>query len=264
MIEGPARMVEVASSDGTTIAVSVGGQGPPIVLVHGTTGSDFSWARVRPHLEHRHSVVAVQRRGRGRSGDGLAYSFSREAEDVAAVVDALGAPVALVGHSFGADCSLEATLLTTNVSRLILYEPAFGWPVDESILGRVDAHVAAGELELATETYLRDAVQLSDREIELLRSSPTWNERVRAAHTLAREDRAGAAYRLIPGRFADMMVPTLLLLGSESPPGFRERIEAVDAAFSDSTIRILDGQGHAANITAPDLLATEILAFTEA
>jgi pimeloyl-ACP methyl ester carboxylesterase len=61
-----------------------------------------------------------------------------------------------------------------------------------------------------------------------------------------------------------MMVPTLLLLGSESPPGFRERIEAVDAAFSDSTIRILDGQGHAANITAPDLLATEILAFTEA
>lgn len=209
-------------------------------------------------------MVGVQRRGRGRSGDGPGYSFQREAEDVAAVFDSLGAPVALVGHSFGADCSLEASLLTTSLSRLILYEPAFGSSVDETILGRVDAHVAAGELEQATETYLRDAAQLSPREIELLRSAPTWNERVRAAHTLTREDRAAAAYVLIPGRFTEMTVPTLLLLGSESPPGFRERIETVDAVLPNSTIRILEGQGHAASVIAPDLLAAEILAFAEA
>jgi len=48
--EGSARTIEVASADGTTIAASVGGQGPPIVLVHGTTGSDLSWARVSARI----------------------------------------------------------------------------------------------------------------------------------------------------------------------------------------------------------------------
>lgn len=253
----------VRSADGTTITASVGGQGPPVVLVHGTTGSDFSWARVRPHLEARYRVYAMQRRGRGRSGDGPGYALVREAEDVSAVVDALGEPAVLVGHSFGADCSLEASLLTANLSGLVLYEPAFGWPVDETILGRVDALVEAGELEHATETYLREAVRLSDEEMDLLRAQPTWTERVAAAHTLGREDRAAASYAFIPERFAQMEVPTLLLHGSESPPAFRERIDALQAALPDSTVRILEGQGHAANVTAPELLATQILRFVE-
>ncbi len=63
----------VTSRDGTTIAGTVTGKGPPVVLVHGTSGSDFSWALVRPHLEGRHTVCAVQRRGRGHSGDGAEY-----------------------------------------------------------------------------------------------------------------------------------------------------------------------------------------------
>ncbi|MBO9394706.1 alpha/beta fold hydrolase, partial [Caldilinea sp.] len=80
----------VTSKDGTTIAGTVSGQGPPVVLVHGTAGSDFSWALVRPHLEARCRVYTIQRRGRGRSGDAPVYSLVREAEDVAAVVDAVG------------------------------------------------------------------------------------------------------------------------------------------------------------------------------
>jgi len=255
-------LLTVTSKDGTTIAATVGGEGPPIVLVHGTTGSDFSWSLVRPHLEARNAVYAVQRRGRGRSGDGPEYSLAREAEDIAAVIDAIGAPATLVGHSFGGTCSLEASLLTTNVRRLVLYEPTVVAEVDESTLRSVDSLVSAGMNEAATEAYLRGVAGLTDEEMELVRSSPTWNDRVAAAHTLSREDRA-CVYTLDPQRFAGMNVPTLLLTGSESPPEFRRWVDDVAAALRDSAIHVLEGQGHAANVAAPELLATEILKFTD-
>ena len=60
-----------------------------------------------------------------------------------------------------------------------------------------------------------------------------------------------------------MNVPTLLLTGSESPPEFRRWVDDVAAALRDSAIHVLEGQGHAANVAAPELLATEILKFTD-
>lgn len=251
----------VTSKDGTTIAGTVSGQGPPVVLVHGTAGSDFSWALVRPHLEARCRVYTIQRRGRGRSGDAPVYSLVREAEDVAAVVDAVGEPVVLVGHSFGGNCCLEAALLTTGVHRLILYEPAVALPVNEELLGHIDALVAGGRREAAVEMFLSEVAGLSGDEIAIVRSSSTWKERVEAANTLGREERAGGAQAITPARFASMAVPTLLLTGSESPLEYRESINRLASLLPDSTIHVLQGQGHAANIGAPSLLAAEIIGF---
>jgi pimeloyl-ACP methyl ester carboxylesterase len=251
----------VTSDDGTTIAGTVSGQGPPIVLVHGTSGSDFSWVRVRPYVEARLTVYTMQRRGRGRSGDAPAYSLAREAEDVAAVVDSVGEPVTLVGHSFGGNCCLEASLLTTGVRRLVLYEPAVALPVDEELFGRIDALVASGSREAAVETFLSEVAGLSADEITMVRSSPTWKERVDAAHTLGREERAGAAQAITPKRFAAMAVPTLLLTGSESEPEYRRSIDRLASLLRDCTIHVLEGQGHAANMTAPGLLAAELISF---
>ena len=203
----------------------------------------------------------MQRRGRGRSGDAPAYSLVREAEDVAAVVDAVGEPAALVGHSFGGKCCLEAALLTTGVRRLILYEPAVALPVNEELLGHIDALVAGGRREADVEMFLSEVAGLSGDEIAIVRSSSTWKERVKAAHTLGREERAGGAQAITPERFASMVVPTLLLTGSESPPEYRESINRLASMLPDSTIHVLQGQGHAANIGAPSLLAAEIIGF---
>lgn len=251
----------VRSKDGTKIAYTVSGQGPPVVLVHGTSGSDFSWARVRPHLQERLTVYAVQRRGRGQSGDAPEYSLRREAEDLAAVVDSIGEAVSLVGHSFGANCCLEASLLTTGVSHLVLYEPPVAMPVDEELFGRIDALVAGGRSEAAVETFLSEVAGLGDGDIAMIRSSPTWKERVEAAHTLGREERAAEGQSITPERFAAMAVPTLLLTGSESPPEYRRSVDRLAAMLRESTIHVLEGQGHAANLSAPQLLSAEILGF---
>src|SRR5687767_12504745 len=123
--------MRVASQDGTSIAVQVTGRGAPLLLVHGTTADHSRWTPLLPALEARFTVHAMDRRGRGESGDAADYSLVREFEDVAAVVDAIGGPVNLLGHSYGALCSLEAALRTSNLRKLILYEPPIplGGPV---------------------------------------------------------------------------------------------------------------------------------------
>ncbi len=73
-------------------------------------------------------VYAVDRRGRGESGDGPNYTIEAEFEDVASVVDSIGDGTNLLGHSFGAVCSLEAALRTLHLRKLVLYEPPLPLP----------------------------------------------------------------------------------------------------------------------------------------
>lgn len=56
-------------------------------------------------------------------------------------------------------------------------------------------------------------------------------------------------------------VPTLLLLGGDSPAFFRASTEAAHAALPDAWMVELPGQQHAAMDTAPDLFVREVLAF---
>ncbi len=113
----------VTSFDGTPIAYWRSGEGPPFVLVHGAAADHGRWAPVLPAFEQRLTVYAIDRRGRGGSGDSDDYAIEQEFEDVVAVVDSIGEPTILLGHSYGALCALEAALLSRNVRKLVLYEP---------------------------------------------------------------------------------------------------------------------------------------------
>ena len=74
-------METVKSKDGTSIAFERSGSGPPLVLVHGTTADHTRWRSVLPQLEERYTVFAMDRRGRGSSGDSEAYSLEAEYEE---------------------------------------------------------------------------------------------------------------------------------------------------------------------------------------
>jgi pimeloyl-ACP methyl ester carboxylesterase len=119
--------MKVVSEDGTPIAVWRTGEGPPLVLIHGAAADHNRWAPVLPALEERFTVFAVDRRGRGRSGDATEYALEREYEDVVAIVESAGEGVSVLGHSYGGICTLEAALLTDRIRKLVLYEPPMGY-----------------------------------------------------------------------------------------------------------------------------------------
>src|SRR2546426_5567158 len=113
----------VKSRDGTPITYERAGSGPPLVLVHGSTSDhDTAYRFVIPMLERYFTVRALDRRGRGDSGDGADYCLEREVDDVAAVSESAGEPVKLFGHGFGALLALGASLRTGDGHKLGLYE----------------------------------------------------------------------------------------------------------------------------------------------
>src|SRR5688572_1735943 len=97
---------DVQSRDGTTIAVWVEGDGPPLVLVHGSVSDHTTLTPFVAELATDMATFSMDRRGFGASGDTPGYAIERDFEDVAGVVDAVaartGGPVALFGHSYGA------------------------------------------------------------------------------------------------------------------------------------------------------------------
>lgn len=150
-------MQTVASRDGTRIAFWQSGGGPPLLLVHGATADHTTtWRFVLQEFERRFTVYAMDRRGRGGSGDSAEYNLRREAEDIVAVIDSIGEPVNMLGHSYGGLCAIEAALLTTNLRRLILYE---GVPLrgtdgyKPGVIDRLEAMLRGG-----------DALRLLDRQ----------------------------------------------------------------------------------------------------
>jgi pimeloyl-ACP methyl ester carboxylesterase len=262
-------METVRSTDGTPIAFRRTGQGPPLVLVHGAAGDHQRWdmGGVRQALEARRTVCAVDRRGRGASGEGAEYRLELEFEDVAAVVRSIEGPVDLLGHSFGALVALEAALRAGNLRRLVLYEPAIlvgpGPASPPGVVSRMEGLVADGDPEGALVLFLREIARLTEGEIDALREAPSWPGRVAAAHTLAREERAVDGYVFEPGRFSGLTTPTLLLTGSESEPLYAEAVRRVAEALPDSRTVVFQGEGHVAMNTAPEKFVREVLGFLE-
>ena len=252
-------MDTIVSRDGTRIACQRTGTGPPLVLVHGVLGTSRRWP-ILSALEKEHTVYVIDRRGRGASGDGASYAIEREFEDVAAVVDAIGDEVTLLGHSFGGLCALEAALLTSRVRRLIAYEPSPA-PVPTGLVDRLQALLDAGDREGLVTTFLREDLGMPDTEFEMLRASPVFPMMVAAAHTVPRELAAEASYRLDAARFQGLGVPVLLLLGGDSPSDSRTTVEAWHRILPNSRIVVLPGQQHIAHYTAPELFVREIQAF---
>jgi pimeloyl-ACP methyl ester carboxylesterase len=255
----------ITSKDGVPIAYERSGAGLPLVLIHGAAADHTRWTPILPELEKHFTVYAVDRRGRGQSGDVEPYTIEREYEDVVAVVDSIPGPVNLLGHSYGAICSLEASLKTSNLRKLILYEPPIHTDLKEDhpsdAFNRMDSYLYVGERDKALIVFLEEIVGIPQNEINLLRSLPSWSSRVAAAHTLPREEASVSSYILEPQRFSHMETPTLLLLGGDSPPFFGAAIEALRKSILNSRIEIMPGQRHAAMDTAPGLFSSEVIGF---
>jgi pimeloyl-ACP methyl ester carboxylesterase len=129
------------------------------------------------------------------------------------------------------------------------------------VADRMQAQVDRHELEAALETFFREVVGMNEAELATFRQLPMWQGRVQLTPTIPRELTFDRTYRYEPARYAGLRMPTLLLQGGESPPLFRQAVEALDAALPDSRIVILPDQRHVAMDTNPELFASAVLGF---
>jgi len=266
----PPPLDRVVSADGTPLAFTRHGQGPSLLLVHGATVDRQAWQFLTPHLQDHFAVYALDRRGRGASGDTPPYAVEREIEDLQAVLTALPGPVHLFGHSSGAVLALETARRAApgQIPRLLLYEPPLFPDLPRLPPGHaaeLAALLAAGNHDRALRTFLGAGPPgLSPAAIDQMAASPRWGRTLALAHTLPYDARIVGEYDLRPERLAGRTRPSALLLGETSPPRQRAAVEATAAALPGSQIIILPGQEHVAMVTAPELLAAVIIRFCRA
>jgi pimeloyl-ACP methyl ester carboxylesterase len=238
--------------------------------VHGAPADHTRFAPLLPYLEPHATVHAMDRRGRGASGDAPEYHVAREFEDVAAVVDAVadatGSAVDVYGHSYGGFIVFGGATLTSNIGRLVLYEgwppvnPA-AWAFPPGLAERLGALLAEGEGEAAAEFVFRELAMTPEDELSALRAQPSWPARVAAARVLPRELAGVPDAAFDPDQAAKITAPTLLLTGSGSSDPSKADIETVAGALPDARIVVLEGQQHVADILVPEVFAEHVLAF---
>jgi pimeloyl-ACP methyl ester carboxylesterase len=255
-------MTTAISPDGAVIGYESVGGGPPLVLVHGSTGTLARWCSVTPALARHYTIHAMDRRGRGLStAEVEPYSLDREAEDIAAVAEAVGGDVYVVGHSYGALAVLEAALITSAFRRILLYEPPILSPgqnvASPEGLARIKTLSDPREI---LEAFYRETLHLSELAIKDLADREFSYLARSIRHTVGRELAEVRAYRSTE-RLAAITVPVRLLLGTESPAYLRAATAAVAARIPGATIVALHGQGHQAIDYDPPQFVRAVLEF---
>lgn len=252
----------VTVPDGTVIGFQATGDGPSVLLVHGAASDARQWAAVVPLLAVTHTVVAMDRRGRGASGPVLSdHSLDTEYGDIATVVAALRGPVHLVGHSSGARFALHAALRARSLASLVLYEPPAPERFAPGVLDALAEMEATGDRVGILRTFLLEVAGNDEEALAFIRRRPIWPIMLDNALTLPAELRAASRYRFDASSFGELVVPTLCLLGGRSGPELGLVADEIVAALPDASVAILAGQGHGAMFSAPALLVSELRRF---
>lgn len=93
---------------------------PTLVIAHGLYGSGRNWGVIARRLADRRDVVAVDMRNHGESPRFPTQSYPEMAADLAEVIESLGGPVDLLGHSMGGKASMQLALTRPDLIRRLV------------------------------------------------------------------------------------------------------------------------------------------------
>jgi pimeloyl-ACP methyl ester carboxylesterase len=235
-----------------------------LVLVHGAFSNHVTnWELVLPLFEARFAVRAVARRGRGGVPATEGHSVEDEARDVVRVIKAAGAPVFLLGHSYGAHVALAAASMEpARVRKLVLYEPPWPHILTRVAMARLEELAAAEDWDAFAAWFFSELLAVPAEELEALRASEFWPPIVADGPATLGDFRALHRYRFDSADFRNLPMPVLLQTGSESPPELYVT-EALNQALPDARVGMLEGQAHEGMTTAPEQYARAVAEFLD-
>ncbi len=219
---------------------------PPALIVHGLYGSARNWGVIAKRLSSETQVVAVDMRNHGQSPHLPSHSYTDMAADLAAVIEHLGAPAAVIGHSMGGKASMVLSLTRPElVSRLLVADIA---PVTYShtqlpfiramqavdvgavtTRGDVDAQLATSVDDPTLRSFFTQSFDLASR---------SWRLNL---DVLAAEMDKIIGFPEISGVYTG---PTLFLSGADSDYVTRDHRPTITGLFPSARFAKIPGAGH--------------------
>lgn len=247
------------------LSTRIAGDGPPLVLLHGFTGSADAWADLASRLARRRRVIAFELPGHGASpvpDDPAQATLPRVADALVRELHALGVRAAdWIGYSLGGRVALHVALAHPAAVRTLVLEgasPGIADSVERRARAEADALLAAAierdGLErfvdawmaqplFASQATLPAAVRTRERARRLAGSAAGYAASLRAMG-------AGVQESLWP-RLGELRARVLLLAGALDVK-YGAIARAMAASLPDAQVAMLSGAGHAAHLERPD------------
>ena len=252
----------IISDDGLKVGYTKFGNGPSVVIVHGSYSVQENWFEFARLLADAYTVYVYDRRGRGKSlDDDNPFSFEMEVNDLAAIVHLAGDPVSIIAHSYGGAIALSYVLRVSFKGRIVFYEPMNGIfdAVSQGLLPELKLLVADGKLDEATVLTQTRIVGFDRSSVEASRRSPTWSTSTRMTKVFLRELEALDNLKPRSDETDKIQTKAFLLLGTESPHGIRKASAAVVARVRGITVYPVYNQGHMGHVLNPQQLSELVL-----
>jgi pimeloyl-ACP methyl ester carboxylesterase len=263
-LQGEGMRQFVTSKDGTRIAYEVAGHGQVVLIVLGALNSRKSGAKLAKLLASKFTAVSYDRRGRGDSSDSASYAPDREVEDLAALIDGVGGPVFLYGHSSGAALAIAAAVkLRKQVAKLAIYEAPYALDGNArkaaiEYYTALKEALSAGHDGDAVALFVR-SVGVSDKQVRAMRQMPMWKGLEKLAPTLEYDSEVlGEGHALPAALLSRVRTPTLVMHGGAGSPAMRDAAHAISEAIPNAGLRTLARQTHG---PSPKVLAPVLEEF---
>lgn len=260
------------SVDGLDIAYLEGGQGEPLVLVHGFGADKDNFTRVAAHLTGQYRIISLDLPGFGDSSkpDDADYRVEAQAERLHAFAQALGVKRAHFGGS-----SMGGAIITAYALKYP-DETASLWLLGPGGLSKAfDSELGQRIKETGKNPLLAQTPEEFPAIMEFVMSKPPF-----FPHSFKRVlgERAAADYPLhvrifeqlndpkqphptLDGLIKDIQAPTLVVWGNEDRALNYQASEIYKAEMPKAQIIIMDGIGHLPMVEAPRQSAEDYLAF---
>lgn len=234
-----------------------------VFAFHCSGANGVQWQPLVEAIGSEFDVVTPEHIGcksRGNWHGQTAFSLAHEAEPTLALIDAEGASVHLVGHSYGGAVALHiAQQRPGRIASLTIYEPSAFYLLPQlgevaatamaeisAIADRVRSHVAAGDCRSATETF-----------VEYWNGRGSWD----AMHPKVQNalinwtPKAPLDFHALLNDTATLddtnalKMPTLIMRGEHAPLSTRTLSDALAKAVTGSKLTVVPGAGHMGPIT---------------